>query len=256
METTFEWSSILITLHCFITVVLGVISAYLFFVLLPQKVKQAGQSANIQVPETSCEQEEQIREMKKQLNEKDKKIEEYRKITSEFVELIKLKPTFTKDTDVENGEALEEFISKYLGIYSSDVDTRSMNAYFMRQRKGLEAYEILRRLKGYMFEMQTELQNQTPPITDIYEKRKNLAILLNMGMVAYDYVTTFNTINVRDEQNLNKMIMDKTLTIEQALPKARQMTNVTTETPRWIIVIKDSVEWTGVMGVIYSGYKL
>ncbi len=259
MGANIDWSSVMTLIHCIVTLLLGVGIAYIYFVLLPKKVKGASQNGIEQERVPLASQEEVIGGLRKQLIRKDEIIEDYKKTVNEFIELIDLKPTFKCSTNLKNEEALEKFVYKMVEIYPADVDTQAMYAFFDRHRAGSEAYGILKQLQYYMNEVKNKLnaKEQEPPLK-AEQKSENLAALLNMGMIAFDAITSFDTINARDEQDLNKLILKEIISKEEALYKAKQITDRPMETPRWIRVIKASVEGTGIKdkGIIFSGYKL
>lgn len=78
-------------------------------------------------------------------------------------------------------------------------------------------------------------------------------------MICFDVMTTFYARNKRPEQEINKKILtDKNYSRNDALAEAKLMTNNVTETPNWIIVLKETLNKNGITDsrTIFSGYKL
>lgn len=239
-----------------VPVFIGLGLLFLHKVYLPKKIeylknKIKGQQEII----ASKDREIQLKERK--IEEGEELIRRYESNMGTFVELLRLKPNFADDNSVANSESLERFVSAILETYPSEANMANKNEYFQRQNMARDAYDIVRDLQIYMVNIKRELQDQTPPLTT-EQKRSNLIKLLDMSMMSYDLITSFYNINAREEQNLNKKILDGSITRTQALHQALTITNIPTETPRWLRVIKESVEWTGVgdCEVIFSGYKL
>lgn len=238
-----------------VIILIGVI-IYLYESYLPRKIAE-----HSQMPTTSKTQVaiimEQLDELNDKLDQKEKLIDEYESKIEEFLEILKTRPSFDKPTDSQNNQDVETFIRTILQMYPNNVNQSNLVNYFNRQKAGINSYELIIKLQSFMNDVQINLQTQDPAMTP-EQRKSNLALLLDMAMVSFDCITSFHSINARDEQKLNIMVLDGIMTKAEAIANAKQMTNISTETPKWIRVLKGSLEEYGIQdyNIIFSGYKL
>lgn len=238
-----------------IILLLVLVIAYTYLIYVPKKIKSVHHvhSNNDDVGTLSAE----IKSLKSELNSKDELIKGYELNIAEFLQILQLKPNFNKKSDEENNKDVESFINAVLEKYPRNSSTEGKDNYFERQRIGTESYNLIMKLQDYMNEVQMDLQRQEPPLNE-EQKKSNLASLLNLSMISFDCITSFYSINAREEQKLNKSVLYGNLNRTEAISKAKQMTNISTETPKWIRVLKESVEELDIkhFDIIFSGYKL
>lgn len=252
-----NWPDIIEVLHWLLTVSSCLISLYLYYFVLPKykNIKQAEVRDVAPEPISSPIYEQQIEELRKKLEEKDSVIKEYDETAGEFLELINSRPLFQskgKDRDSVHRMEVENFIKKFLGVYHVNVDMNEMTFFFKRTKLSFTAMSNINNLQKHMNDLYMELQKQTPARLTDDQKRKNLILILNTGMMAFDCIA-----NTGEEQSLNRKISDGTLTRAEALSMAKPVSN-STETSKWIRVIKESIESAGIRGsnIIISEYKL
>lgn len=186
------------------------------------------------------------------------RIDEYREFVRQFSELIDNIPDYTlKQSYEERISTLSDFMNRFVLQYSTQENQNAYRQFSRGLLAGAEAYSTILKLRETMYQLQQQLQTQENPGSE--QCRKNLDMLLNVSMIAFDVITTaFANPNSREEQKLNKLLLTKEITREEALQKAKVMTSISTETPKWIRAIKDTLLLYGVKHseVIFSGYKL
>ena len=241
----------------FLLLVSITVLVYLYFVYIPNLKRTILGADENDLRETVVSLEAENAKLKGELDEKNNLISGYESNIEEFLMILDLKPNFNMSTDAENNEAAENFIKCVIEKYPKGASIEGMKEYFDRQRTGIEAYRIIKLLQTYMNNVQMELQRQDTPLDDEC-KKANLISILDMAMVAFDYITPFHNINAREEQKLNQKILEGLLSRNEALSQAKQITKISTETPKWLRVIKESVEYAGINEpkIIFSGYKL
>lgn len=233
---------------------LGVLLAFIYYIM-PQKV-QHYKDENIQLKQVNTEKEGKVKELEARL--KELRIDEYKKYVSLFSELIDHIPDFSgKQTHEDRIQNLNDFMDKYVLCYSSIENQKGYIQFAKGLSAGAEAFSMVLKLREMMNYTQQQLQKQETPL-DKNQCLNNLDMLLNLAMTTFDLVTTFGNPNIREEQRLNEMLLFKKITIEQALEQAKPMTRISTETPKWIRAIKETLETHGIRrsNVIFSGYKL
>ena len=198
-----------------------------------------------------------VDKLKEEIKKKDDIIKSYESDIEEFLQILELKPDFNKETDAANNNDVKVFIDKLLEKYPQGCSVEGKDNYFKRNDAGVKAFELFMSIRSYMNNVQMFLQSQDTPLTS-EQKRANMENVLDMAMVAFDAITSFYSINARTEQNINKQLLEGTITRAEALAQARPMTNLSSETPAWIRVLKESLEYAGISEseVIFSGYKL
>lgn len=198
-----------------------------------------------------------VDKLRKEIQDKDDIIKSYESDIEEFLQILEMKPNFDKETDAANDNDVKAFIDNVLNRYPQGCSIEGKENYFKRNDAGTKAFELFMRIRSYMNNVQMSLQSQDTPLTP-EQKRANMEKVLDMAMVAFDAITSFYSVNARAEQNINKQLLDGTISRAEALAKASQMTNLSSETPAWIRVLKESLEYAGISEseVIFSGYKL
>lgn len=243
--------SILIVLCIFL------IAALLFFVyrIMPSKLKLYKDKI-IALAGKEQEWQAKVNELEEKIT--NSRIDEYRKYVKSFSELIENIPDYTqKPTYEERVDAMNDFMNRYVLLYSSEENKEAYKQFSKGLQAGAEAFSTILKLREVMYQLQQQLQMQENP--DSEQCSKNLDMMLNVSMVAFDVITTaFANPNSREEQKLNKMLLAKSITREEALQMAKEITSISTETPKWIRAIKDTLQLYGIMhsDVIFSGYKL
>lgn len=186
------------------------------------------------------------------------RIDEYREFVGTFSELIDNIPDYTgKQSYEEKIHKMNCFMNRYVLSYSTEENKKAYAQFVNGLLAGAEAFTIILKLREMMNQMQQELQKQENPNSE--QCRKNMDMLLNISMMSFDMVTTaFGNHNSREEQKLNKLLLTREITREEALQKAKVMTSISTETPKWMRAIKDTLTSYGIRrsDVIFSGYKL
>lgn len=239
-----------------LVVILVVVIIYLLTSYLPQEIAK-----NRQVLPASRTQVAvlmgQLDEANSKLDDKEKKINEYERKIEEFLEILKMRPSFDKATDSQNNQDVENFIRTILREYPKNVNQDNLMKYFNRQRTGIESYELIMKLQSYMDGVQRNLQTQNTTITP-EQRKSNLALLLDMAMISFDCIMSFHSINAKEEQNLNIKVLNGTMTKAEAIANAKQITNIASETPVWLRVLKGTLEEYDIKDydIIFSGYKL
>lgn len=246
---TFAWIWAIIAV-----LLLGVLLVFIYYIM-PQKV-QHYKDENIQLKQVNTEKEGKVKELEARL--KELRIDEYKKYVSLFSELIDHIPDFSgKQTHEDRIQNLNDFMDKYILCYSIPENQKGYVQFSKGLSAGAEAFSMVLKLREMMNYTQQQLQKQETPL-DKEQCQNNLDMLLNLAMTTFDLVTTFGNPNIREEQRLNEMLLFKKITIEQALEQAKPMTRISTETPKWIRAIKETLETHGIRrsNVIFSGYKL
>ena len=102
------------------------------------------------------------------------------------------------------------------------------------------------------------MQNQEIGITKDAAKN-NLDDILDMAMICYDNISAFYSSNKRKEQDINiKLLKDKSNSRNEALNDALPMTNNLTQTPKWIVILKETLDKNNITSskTIFTGYKV
>ncbi len=196
-------------------------------------------------------------------------IEKYEKPTGMLRQLIESFPDFNmkgkeKMSASDQLEEYSELLIKYFDDYLlklpklSDEKRESFKNFVRYQRYGCDALTLIIRLKKLMGKFQVNLQNQETSISQDAAKC-NLDNMLDIAMICFDNITMFHDVNQRREQEINvKLLVDKNFSREEALDQAKVMTNNITETPKWIVILKETLDKNGITKsrTIFTGYKL
>lgn len=249
-------SDIYIYIPYFIILILGSICAGLYFFLLPHRLKDANNQINNLKKQLDAFKEEKGNVIT-DLQNKEQEIKEYESYMEDLLKIVEQKPNFDKEDPKQNAKDVENFIIIFTEKFPRGTNNGAKANYFMLQDKAWEAYERVMNLQSYMEAIMNDFQNQTIPDNQ-EQKVENLAKLLKMAMVSYDYVTSFNNPNKKKGQDLNVQILEEKIDEKNALEQAIEISSSPMETKTKYRVIKASLEWTGIKkyGVIFSGYKL
>ena len=225
------------------------------FKIIPQRLKGYKEKVAL-LEEKEHEWQTKVSELEEQLA--NTRIDEYREFVGRFSELIDNIPDYTgKQSYEEKIHRMSSFMNQYVLSYSTEGNRKAYAQFANGLLAGAEAFTIILKLREMMNQVQQELQRQEDPNSE--QCRKNMDMLLNISMVSFDLVTTaFGNHNSREEQKLNRLLLTKEITREEALLQAKVMTSISTETPKWLRAIKDTLALYGIRQseVIFSGYKL
>ena len=249
--------TIIILVLCVLTIAITI--ATYNYNILPKKLKDL---------ETSYITNDDITELKRELHHlrEENRIlnDEYeksslimsKKYADKFDRLVEKAPMFSYAVDQKSTALLDEILKEYIFIKD---DNKTIYKEFSNSIIACcDAYSLAQKLGIYLDIKLTPLMNNEFPHTD-REKRVALETLLDASMICYDsFTTAFGNRNAREKQKINVKLLDYSITIEEALSEAEVMTERPDLTPRWIRIIKKSVESYGIKesSIIFTGYKL
>lgn len=208
-----------------------------------------------------------IDELKKKILELEELNETLKETIRQFKEpilslsqLINNFPNFKGMKYQDHSDTLIDYINKYILVLPEMPQDKkeSFKEFIRYQNTRCESLDIIIKLRGLMNKFQTDLQNQQPPITT-EAARCNLDSMLNIAMICFDNIAPFYSNNKRAEQEINiRLLTDNNYSRDKALNEAKVMTNNLTETPKWIVVMKETLNKNGIVksNTIFTGYKL
>lgn len=210
---------------------------------------------------TSHKDSDEIKNQLLKLQEENEKLKEKlgleKNSLSVLKQLVDNVPDFKNVPYNKHSEILMEYVKNYI-LKLPHVDDTAFDEFFRHQKARDEALFYILELQKMMNDLQIKLQRQNINISSETAKT-NLDDILNVMMICFDVMTTFYARNKRPEQEINKKILtDKNYSRNDALAEAKLMTNNVTETPNWIIVLKETLNKNGITDsrTIFSGYKL
>lgn len=196
---------------------------------------------------------QKVKESESQLSEIRKK---GRQILARIKAIEESVPIFDDKLSIkENLTLLEDFWNgEYAGkkVFLRD---RGADDFFSKLRDSIDASAI-------MIEMQdnvtTPFKIEMDTVSSQTSDSEICAKIIDMSMKLYDVVSSFNAVNLVNEQQLNVGLVKGMLTREKALQNAIPITELETNTPRWIRNIRRGVSCIDQHNkqIIYSGYKI
>lgn len=198
-------------------------------------------------------------ELKQRLAETENNLKELKEaalpVVNRLEEIKRKIPDFSVATTCsEKCDSLNLFWNDYYGSEQFFKErSKGSEEFFREMQRAITAKEIIRELQLKVTTPFYETMDQED--LSVEEVR---ACILKMAMQLYDMISTYQSVNKRNEQRLNISIVKNEKSEEEAFNEAKQISDFETETPRWIRRIASGLKNMGIEDrkVIISGYRL
>lgn len=188
--------------------------------------------------------------LEKKINNPD--IENVKKLALEWIE-------FRKEVyNLDASNRIDIQLQQFINILKKHSDLSKAESMCSTLGKNTEAVDLLENYKKYVIQpFKDSIGPMNVPLS-ASDKQIILEELINLAMISYDVVDTFNNKrNARKEQYLNVGIAAGELTRAQALQGAKHLSHDPLVTDLWIINIDNSLSshLREKTEIIFSGYK-
>lgn len=234
----------------FIVLILIALGIVLFFYLqsrdrIRDKVVQQLKAENQKLKQQLAETLNSLKELKNAALPVVNRLEEIKRKIPDFS---------VATTCSEKCDYLNLFWNDYYGSEQFFKErSKGSDELFRELQRAITAGEIIRELQQKVTTPFYETMDQED--LSVEEVR---ACILKMAMQLYDVISTYQSVNKRNEQRLNISIVKNEKSEEEAFNEAKQISDFETETPRWIRRIASGLKNMGIEDkkVIISGYRL